>query len=149
MSDAVVMEVIGSVQAKNAPEHLTAGSGSITINDDTQPSATNPRSPNGKAERFIRTLLAGRAYGPSTCRRERHLKRLSDLRRCHPQSSQRDDHPDAVRRGPIRDLPRRRETIEQSLLALQSITANPLMSNARCEAPNPGWLKEGRMNQPV
>jgi hypothetical protein len=31
-----------TAQAKNAPEHLTAGSGTTTINADTQPSATNP-----------------------------------------------------------------------------------------------------------
>ena len=34
-----------TAQATNAPEHLTAGSATTTINDDTQPSATNPRSP--------------------------------------------------------------------------------------------------------
>jgi hypothetical protein len=31
-----------TAQAKNAPEHLTAGSGTTTINADTQHSATNP-----------------------------------------------------------------------------------------------------------
>src|SRR6266542_2189565 len=31
-------------QAANAPEPLTAGSGTTTIDADTQPSATNPRS---------------------------------------------------------------------------------------------------------
>ena len=34
-----------TAQATNAPPPLTAGSGSTTIEDDTQPSATNPRSP--------------------------------------------------------------------------------------------------------
>ena len=33
-----------TAQATNAPEPLTAGSGTTTIDDDTQPSATNPRS---------------------------------------------------------------------------------------------------------
>src|SRR5262249_29536130 len=31
-------------QAANAPKHLTAGSGTTTIDEDTQPSATDPRS---------------------------------------------------------------------------------------------------------
>ncbi len=34
-----------TAQAQNAPPHLTAGSGTTTINAHTQPSATNPRSP--------------------------------------------------------------------------------------------------------
>ena len=34
-----------TAQAKNAPPPLTAGSGTTTIDADTQPSATNPRSP--------------------------------------------------------------------------------------------------------
>ena len=33
-----------TAQATNAPPPLTAGSGTTTIDDDTQPSATNPRS---------------------------------------------------------------------------------------------------------
>ena len=33
-----------TAQATNAPTPLTAGSGTTTIDDDTQPSATNPRS---------------------------------------------------------------------------------------------------------
>src|SRR5207247_5557013 len=32
-------------QARNAQPHLTAGSGTTTIDADTQPSATNPRPP--------------------------------------------------------------------------------------------------------
>src|SRR6476646_5302993 len=34
-----------TAQATNAPPHLTAGSGTTTIADDTQPSATKPPSP--------------------------------------------------------------------------------------------------------
>src|SRR5919197_1187861 len=55
-----------TAQAANAHAHLTAGSGTTTIDADTQPSATNPRSAeptcSGPTPRFPRSterVLAG------------------------------------------------------------------------------------------
>jgi hypothetical protein len=58
---------------------------------------------NGKAERFIRTMLDGWAYGAiyrdsreRTDAPERHPQRLGDLRAGKAQPSQRDDDLDAL-----------------------------------------------------
>src|SRR5205807_8317052 len=50
-------------QAENEPLPLTAGSGTTTINDDTQPSATNPRpaEPTCLGPTSRRASRAGRA----------------------------------------------------------------------------------------
>ena len=58
-----------TAQATNAPAPLTAGSGTTTINDDTQPSATNPRS----AEPTCLGLTASRAAETTAVRSIRRL----------------------------------------------------------------------------
>jgi hypothetical protein len=75
-------------------------------------------------------------------RRERHPERLRDLCSGEAQPAQLHNHRDSILGRAIRDLPRRRAAITQTLLAFQPVAANPL---PRTTHADPGGL--GRRGQ--
>ena len=75
-------------------------------------------------------------------RRERHRKRLRDLRPRHPQAAQTSDHRNACLIGPRRHRARRRAAIEETLLPLTSVAASPLRDGTHAHAGGLGRRRE-------
>ncbi len=74
--------------------------------------------------------------------RERHLKRLRDLRASEPQTPQRRDRLHPLLARAMRDAPGSRGAIQQPELALCSIATNPLSSAADADFGGLGRLRQ-------